>query len=297
MGMKETEGGNSRDGSSAQDLRGISKTLLLPLYFRAMESKRADAIVKDDYALELVDKIRYDFSAFKGAPLMQVATLRRVREFDICTRAFISECPTGVVVNIGCGLDTRFHRVDNGTIEWYDLDLPEVIALRRRFLRERARCHCIDSSALDFSWMNAIPDRGVRPFLFLAEGVFIYLVESEVRSLVVQLREQFPGATLVFDAVSPFQALFSWFNPTLEAINATFRWWLCDARDVEEWAPGIELTKEVFYFDQPEPRLGPLSLLQLLPHVSRGFRVVQCKLGSIPPGAEPAALSSRRHPS
>ena len=97
------------------------------------------------------------------------------REFDRCVREFLAAHPDAVVVELGCGLDTRFYRVDNGPVTWYDLDLPEVIALRRRVLEEMPRHAFIGCSVVDFAWMNTVQPEVGRAYLFLAEGVFMFL--------------------------------------------------------------------------------------------------------------------------
>ncbi|MEZ4716111.1 MAG: class I SAM-dependent methyltransferase [Caldilineaceae bacterium] len=104
--------------------------------------------------------------------------------------------PDGMLVNLGCGLDTRFQRLDDGVLELTDLDLPTVIALKRALLPEEDRYRMIASSILDFAWMDLIPARG-RRILFLAEGVFMYLPESDVRNLVLTLQQRFPGCELL----------------------------------------------------------------------------------------------------
>jgi len=120
------------------NLDGVTETLLITLHLRAMESQRPDALIKDEKAVVLVKKINadglYDFSRIKSLHLSEAnkrVIILRNREFDRYARDFIARHPDAVVVHIGCGLDTRFKRVDNGQIVWYDLDLPNVIELRR----------------------------------------------------------------------------------------------------------------------------------------------------------------------
>jgi O-methyltransferase involved in polyketide biosynthesis len=121
------------------------------------------------------------------------------REFDRYVRDFLSRHPEAAVVHIGCGLDTRFERVcseqpDNGRVEWYDLDLPEVIALRRKHLGdEGGRYRLLACSVLEDAWLNAVSVHSQRPFLFLAETVFVYFTEAQVKSLVLKLRDHFPA--------------------------------------------------------------------------------------------------------
>jgi O-methyltransferase involved in polyketide biosynthesis len=119
-------------GKILQSLEGVSETLLIPLYVRARESQRPDAMIKDDRAVAMVNQIECDFSKFKMAKHDEVAVIMRMNKFDSQVRTFLKENPDGVVVHIGCGLDTRFERVDNGRVDWFDLDIPEVMAMRQK---------------------------------------------------------------------------------------------------------------------------------------------------------------------
>jgi methyltransferase (TIGR00027 family) len=266
-------------GCASAEFQPVSETLFIPLYYRALESRRENPMVCDPLADTMVSRIDYDFSRFGPPALTSTATLMRIREFDRLTAAFLENHPRSCVVNIGCGLDTRFFRMDNGRVLWFDLDFPDVIAFRRRFLRETPRCRFIPGSVLDPAWCDALPaDCGER-LLLLAEGVMPYLPEAGVRKLVATLTARFPGARLVFDAVSPLQALLTHFNPVLMATQARFRWGLARGHLVERWARGVRLEHEIFYFDQAEPRLGWYNCLRLFPHIARGFSILQLGLG------------------
>src|SRR5512143_3590190 len=200
------------------NLSGVAETLLIPLYIRATESQRPDALVKDERAEALVCQLDQE-SLRKTLALTddfsRVAVILKGREFDRFAQDFLVRHPDAVVVHIGCGLDTRFERVAerNDRVEWYDLDLPDVIELRRKLVGgEGDRHHFLACSVLDTAWLEAVSDHqqlpsGTHtarpPFLFLAEGVFMYFEEAQVKSLVLTLRDRFPGAELVFDAFSP----------------------------------------------------------------------------------------------
>ena len=258
-----------------RNLNAVSRSLLIPLYYRAMESQRPDGLVRDPNAVELVGRLGVDFSGVRRLKDEQVNYLLRMREFDRLARAFLAEHPTGAIVDLGCGLDTRFERVDNGQGAWYGLDLPEVIELRRELLDETPRSHFIGCSVLDFSWMDALSGRTQKHILFLAEGMLVYLEEADVRRLVQALSERFPGAELVCDAYSPVVVRF---HPRPPAVPRP-RWGLKDDRDVEEWAPGIRLLSQWYYTDQPEPRLGAFRLMRHIPFFARMVRVVHYRLG------------------
>lgn len=259
------------------DLTGVPETLLIPLYCRAVENQRSDALIQDKRAAELMSRIDFDFSRIKFSAADQLFTIMRVREFDQRARAFVAAHPDGIVVSIGCGLDTRFERVDNGSVEWYDLDLPEVIALRRQLVAETPRCHFVACSVLDFAWMDVVGD-AKRPYLFLAEGVFPYFAEADVRRLVLALQARFPGAEVVFDAMTPFVAWAHSRHPAISKLHTNL-WGLRRSQELETWSPGICLLDEWFYFDRPEPRLGAAGLMRFMPLLSRGNGIVQYRLG------------------
>ena len=132
--------------TTIQDLSGVAETLLIPLYIRAMESQRPDAFIKDKRAEELVRQLDQE-SLRKTLALTEdfgrMVVILKGREFDRFAQDFLARHPDAVIVHIGCGLDTRFERVDNGQVEWYDLDLPDVIELRRKYLGDEGeRYHC-----------------------------------------------------------------------------------------------------------------------------------------------------------
>ena len=115
----------------------VAETLLIPLYMRAKESRRDNPILYDKAAERLADSLEYDYSQFDGAKLSEVGCVVRGWYFDRAVRRFIEAHPHPVVVNVGCGLDTRFQRIGDGKAVFYDLDLPEVIALRRELIPEQ----------------------------------------------------------------------------------------------------------------------------------------------------------------
>lgn len=238
-------------------LYGVSETLLMPLHARAREARRPDAMIRDEEAARLIQRIDYDFSKIKLRAHDEVAILMRERELDRLVRTFLTLHEEGVVVHIGCGLDTRFERVDNGEVEWYDLDLPPVIELRQELMEEPCRRHhLLATSAFEEEWLHEVGLHKPRPLLFLAEGVFPYFEEAQVKSLVLGLRDRFPGAELAFDGMTPFLIWGDNLHLALTGIGARLHWGLKRAGDLEEWGAGICLIKEWYYFDTPEPRLG-----------------------------------------
>lgn len=266
-------------------LDGVAETLLITLYVRAMESGRPDAIIHDERSIEILNRLDYDFTRFEHIHMDEddrVSLILRNREFDRCVRDFLRDEPDGLVVHLGCGLDTRFDRVDNGKVDWYDLDLPEVIDLRRRLIDEvNPRCHLLAFSAFDPAWFDCLPKDQRRKVLIIAEGVFMYFPQEMVQTLVLSLRDRFPGCGLVFDAFAPWLVgmnnLKFKISRTKMAIH--YFWGLADGKDVEQWGGGITFLSQWFLYDQPEPRFAHLQWMKHIPPLARIIGVYRYRLG------------------
>ncbi len=271
------------------NLSGVAETLLITLYIRAMESQRPDALIKDERAEALVRQLDQETLRKTLAltdDFSRVAVILKGREFDRFAQDFLARHPDAVVVHIGCGLDMRFERVDNGRVEWYDLDLPDVIELRRKLVGgEGERHHFLAGSVLDSAWLGTVTahrsaslwDRQ-RPFLFVAEGVFMYFDEAQVKSLVLTLREHFPCAELVFDAFSPAMRWAHNIKVTRTRVGAYLHWGLKRARDLEQWSDGIRLLDERFPFQYPEPRMRNALKRHLFPFLATAIGVFHYQL-------------------
>jgi O-methyltransferase involved in polyketide biosynthesis len=267
------------------NLSGVTETLLIPLYNRAMESQRPDAIMRDEKAVMLVSRMSYDFDQVRKIRMSEgnkVARIMLTREIDRYARDFLSRHPDAVVVHIGCGLDSRFERVAerNSRVEWYDLDLPDVITLRRSLIGDEGeRYHLLGCSVLEDAWLEAVKVHSQRPFLFLAENVFVYFMEAQVKSLVLKLRDHFPGAELVFDGWTPF---FVWLG-NLQLSRSKFagllRWGFWRSQTLEGWGEGIHMLGQWGFFDQPEPRLGSYWWIAPIFRLLKPMRVFHFLLG------------------
>ena len=272
-------------------LDGVAETLLLPLYIRAVESQRPDALLQDQKAVELIEKLQgvleYDWLArvkqVKVDDEDRVGIALRSREFDRRTADFLARNPGAIVVHIGCGLDTRFERIrsaleDQSALRaWYDLDLPQVIELRRTLIGgEEARYHHLACSVFDTTWMETLEVQ--RPVLFLAEGVMMYFEPGQVKRLVLALAGHFPGSELVFDAFSPYLVFMNNLRLSITKIGARYHWGLTHGRDLEGWGTGIRLMDEWRYFDSPEPRLDHIRWMRHIPFLANSSSIFQYRL-------------------
>ncbi len=233
------------------ELGNVQKTMLLPLWGRAVETRKPKPLLIDKTAVEIMEKVDYDFSTIKAgiSTLTQFAWIMRSRYTDECIRDFLKAHPAGTVVNIGCGLETTFERVDNGTLRWYDLDLPDVIDLRRKFIPESERRTYIVSSFLEPDWLKQIDVKdGV---FFVASGVFYYFKEDEIKTFFHRLAESYPGNEIIFDACSRFGIETS---NKLVIKRGGFDeksyliWGLEQASDLETWDKRYKVLETIFYY-------------------------------------------------
>ena len=197
-----------QQGKVKINLSGVSETLLFPLWARAKISRDHPLLFYDAKAVELVEKIDYDFSTlavipFEGNLLPIVA---RAQHFDNKIKTYITTHHRASVVNIGAGLDTTFYRVDNGSIHWYDLDLLPVIELRKRLIPKTDRSTCIAQSFLDPSCCADVA-HGDGVFV-VAGGLLRYFDESRVKQFFSMLADNFPGGEIVFNASSRLEDNF-----------------------------------------------------------------------------------------
>ncbi|HEX2996721.1 MAG TPA: class I SAM-dependent methyltransferase [Anaerolineales bacterium] len=261
----------------------VAETLLFTLYVRALESQRPDALLKDTKAVALLDQLAGDIARLKRVKMDEedrVTLILRNRQFDRQARGFLARFPESVVVHLGSGFDSRFERVDNGKVEWYDLDVPEVITLRRKFIGEEGpRYHLLAYSAFDPAWLDIVAAQSARPILVLAEGVFMYFKESQIRSLVLRLLERFPGSELVFDGFLPYLVRMNNLRMRFGGVGARYYWGIKHGKDLEGWGKGIQLLDEWFPLDQPEPRLARVQWMRSIPFLARVMGIFHYRLG------------------
>lgn len=233
------------------NLGNVQKTMLLPLWGRAVETQKEHPLLVDRTAREMVERVDYDFSTITSniSPLSQAAWIMRSLYVDDIIKNFLVRRPHGTVVNIGCGLETNFERVDNGLLTWYDLDLPDVIALRQQFLKESDRRKFLAGSFLDDAWLDQIQvTDGV---LFVAAGVFYYFEESEIKAFFIRLADRFPGCETVFDVSSPTGVKVA-NKRVIESAGlderSYLKWGLKNTAVLTSWDPRFQLLETRFYF-------------------------------------------------
>ncbi len=204
---------------------GISENILIPLWARAKETMYGNSILQDEKAIEIMKHIKYDFSKFDKLWITQIDLAVMTRILDDKAEKFINQYPDCIVINVGCGLDTRFERIDNGSVTWYDLDKPETIALRREFFKENERYNMISKSVLDESWINYIKEKD-RKVLIIGEGIFIDFSETELESILKMLHKNFSQCECLFE-IPPF------LKKELESYGALKKSENCDQNNIQ----------------------------------------------------------------
>ena len=274
----------SRDARSVGEVElvGVQKTLSPVLKAKALDNRLPDPILGDPYAEQVMRRLdpHYDKGIF-GTSQIGLAAVERARAHDVWARDFLRDHHDAVVLHLGCGLDARVFRIDPpDTVDWYDLDYPAVIDLRRQYLPSREHCALISSSVTDLSWLDRIP-RG-RPALMIAEGLIPYLTEPEVRRLLTSIVDAFPTGQLQLDTVAVSAWRFSRWDPVGRRYNAQFHCGFDDPAALADWHPRLTYVGEAPMNDSPVmlAKAPPTTrrlyhLMNLLPGFTQSSRIVR----------------------
>ncbi|MXY25452.1 MAG: class I SAM-dependent methyltransferase [Acidobacteria bacterium] len=268
------------------DLGPVQETLLIPLLGRARETEQPRGLLHDRRACEIVRELDYDFTKWEGKRSIKGAVLR-ARMFDRYVEDFLAQHPAGTVVEIGCGLDTRFDRVDNGQVRWFDLDLPDTIALRRRFFDDEPRRTILAASVLDDAWMDSVAATG-GPWMFVAEAVLIYLDAPDARRALLGLARRFPGAWIAFDTMASRIVDTQHRHDAMRHLSreSWCRWKCDDPREIESWGANLRLVASKTFLDADHDLLDRLPLgLRLMarfaPFLLRQARLYRLNLATV----------------
>jgi O-methyltransferase involved in polyketide biosynthesis len=235
-------------------LGAVQETLFVPLAARARETQRKHAVLRDPRAVEMVRSIDYDAAKY-GRGAGGFVTVLRTAIIDFWVRGFLAAHPAATVVELGTGLNTRFERVDNGQVHWFDLDLPDTIELRRTFFTDTERCRMLAASVLDEDWLPVVAQsRG--PYFFVADGVLAYLPEDQVTATLARIAARFPDALIALDTYP--KRTFDQQHQLAARRGIDARWaWACDdPRSLERF--GLEIRQSATITRPPRAMRGQL---------------------------------------
>lgn len=210
-------------------------------------------------AVKAVRCIDYDFSKLKLRNIEPLAIATQAKQFDLWAGEFIAANPTAVVLHLGCGLDGRVYRVDPPPgVSWYDVDYPDVIALRRRLYPARDGCQMIGASVTKSHWLSEVPKN--HPAMIIAEGMLMHLPPNEVKRLLNHLIAHFPQGWLAFDALNRVGMRMERPNANPRTTGGTGNWVLDAPQNIKKLEPRLELVRELSTPDLPGYEKLPLSM-------------------------------------
>lgn len=220
------------------------ETMLISLYSRALHSRSENPVLVDKWAEEAVKCINYDFSSIKLNKLHPLTIAIRAKQFDIIAASWINANPKSQILHLGCGLDSRVFRVNpSAEIQWFDIDYPEVIELRKHLYPERSGYHLIATSILESNWLDNISVE--MPTLIIAEGVMMYLPADEGGPFITRLINHLKSGQMAFDAMSTAGVKMGSANKAVKDTGAQFGWGIDNPNDIKQYAPRMVLISEL----------------------------------------------------
>ena len=223
-------------------LSGVPETMLQTVYARAKESRGRGAI-HDAKAEEIIEKLDYDFSLADKDTAMRSGVIARTIVLDRMTKEWLASHPGAVVVNIACGLDTRCYRM-SGYAHWYNLDLPETMAVREKLLPESGTISQIAMSAMD-DWGGEISELSEQnvPVLIVIEGLTMYLNAKDVQQIFAVISSRFSQATIFVETMNPTMVRH-FKEKSIDASNAKFNWGIKNGKTLAELLPDFRFVEE-----------------------------------------------------
>jgi O-methyltransferase involved in polyketide biosynthesis len=230
------------------DLRGAPQTMLATLYAKALDADLPEPILGDCFAKEVVEHIDYDWSSTSITVARSPSVTTRSAHFDNWAGTFLAANPNAVVLHLGCGLDSRYFRLEPGLdVDWYDIDYPDVADLRRQLLPASEHNHVVSTSVTDPAWFAEIPTG--RPTLMLGEGLTMYLTESDGVALLRRVVKHAPSGELQFDAFNRLGIRSQWSNAVVRRSGAKLHWAINGPEDILAAVPGTRLLQWQRWFE------------------------------------------------
>ena len=227
-------------------LGDVQETALIPLAIRANETKRKNARIHDVKAVEIIDTLGIDTKNLDKF-ISHEGVVARTILFDEVVKKLLKKYPDAVCVNIGCGLDDRFSRVDNGRIQWYNIDLPDSIEVRRKIFKEAEREHMLAGDILVADWTGQIPQAAVT--IVIAEGLLMYFSKEQARTILNNITDSFDRGFLLAELMHP-KMMKEKMHDTVKHTNAKFGWGTRTGKELSELNPKLELIKESSFWDE-----------------------------------------------
>ncbi len=228
------------------NLEGVEKTMLLTLFAKAKHSQEKNHQFYDSKAIEVIKKVDYDFSKAEKDRLMQMGTIARTIVLDEMVGDYIKEHPDCTIVNIASGMDTRFNRLDNGRINWYNVDLESSVNYRLKYIEDADRVKTLAYSAMDPGWAEEIRIR--KDVLFIVEGLTMYLNQKDVADIINIIEANFDKCTIFMEIMPPI-SVKNTKEESVEDTNAKFIWGVEKGHELTKFNHNLKWIKDVNLFD------------------------------------------------
>ncbi len=259
----------------------IAETLYITVAMKCKETKRKSPFYNDPFACEIMKKIDYDFAKYRKAVKSSVGVAIRSNYFDEQTRNFIENTKNPVIVNIGCGLDTRFLRLGKQIMDKaivYELDLPEVIEMRKKVIPEAKNNFYLSCSMFETKWMDLIKEKHPKSsFLFNAEGVLMYFEMQQIKNLLTNLAQRFNKSKILFDVLNSWMCKNSHRHDTVKLTKATFKLSCDNDYEFEKCHEKLKLIScKKFHDFKDLKRIGILMnlLMRIVPALKNSCRIL-----------------------
>ena len=238
----------------------MKESLFLTLCGRALDNRSPHSILADTMADEIVRKLDYNCDKFRlsASPIINIAL--RAKKLDEVALKFVTRHPAAVALDLGAGLDTRMFRIaPPSTVDWYDIDFPEVITARQQLIPKRANAHGVGTDLTDPNWLDAIPTE--RPAVIVADGLLAFLTQEDMISLLNRLTSHFPSGEVAFNGYTRFAIWAAkHYHGTQSVADLIRSPGFDDPREPERWNPSLKLVKEILLTREPEVAEFPLAL-------------------------------------
>jgi O-methyltransferase involved in polyketide biosynthesis len=262
---------------------GVQITALITLYTRWRDSLDRHSLLRDTWSSQVIQHLDFDFGRFRSMNYTRFTVAGRSRMLDEWVKLYLSHHPDAVVLDLGCGLDSRVFRIDPAPgHHWYDVDLPDMIAIRDELYPPRPNHTSIASSVTDPDWLERIP--GDQPVIVVADSLLMFLAEDDVRTLLRRILDHFPHGEIVFTTYSSLvkrREVKKGRAPLFEEHDVSLQWTYDDARDVEKFDDRLRFAERR---SQVEPALHPRTPL---------YDRLMCALISASPSAKYAGAILR----
>lgn len=227
-------------------LGDVQETALIPLAIRANETKRWNARIHDEKAVEIIVTLAVDTKDIDKF-MSHEGVVARTIMFDRTLKKLLEKYPDAVCLNIGCGLDDRFSRVDNGKIRWFNVDLPDSIEVRKKVFAESERESMLAGNILKTDWIKDIPKVDV--VIVIAEGLLMYFSKEQVGTILHNITDFFDRGLLLAELMHP-KMMKEKMHDTVKHTNAKFGWGTRTGNDLLELNPKLELIRESSFWDE-----------------------------------------------